>query len=314
MTVALVLILGLVAISACAAESAPAEEGEAASAGPSPGAATTGGPSQTEGGSAGKGPSLAEEMRTLTANAEDAAAANTAMTSLMPNLGKYEVDEAAIIALGREYLDAGDDAMAEVVFSYLQVAAYQVTGGVSADLWAAQGDVSLARGNTDRAREMYETALGSDPAHAYSKQRLSSIGGGPQPSSGAPTQVAQQEAPLNRLSEGRRTDLARFRFKYAETNGSGRELWLSETCYNSGVLRAVPQWGEKEPWVFRSVSEAVFEQVDVPAGAKPVRLEFELHHGHGGILGLDVSGGANGRFDEAGYLPEGWEPEMGTCD
>lgn len=312
LAVALVLILGLTAISACAAETAPAGEGGAATGGPTPGAATTGGPSQSEGGSASRGPSLADEMRTLTAAADDAAAANTAMTKLMPELGKYEVDEAAIIALGREYLEAGDDAMAEVVFSYLQMAAYQVTGAVSADLWAAQGDVSLTRGNTDRAKEMYETALGTDPAHAYSKAQLSSIAVG-QTSPVAPAQV-EPRVMVDRLSEGRRPDLARFRFKYAETNGSGRELWLSETCYNSGVLRAVPQWGEKEPWVFKSVSEAVFEQVDVPEGAKPVRLEFELHHGHGGILGLDVSGGAKGRFDEAGYLPEGFEPEMGTCD
>ncbi len=312
LAVALVLMLGLTAISACAAETAPVGEGEAATGGPGPGVVTTAGSSPSEEGSAGKGPSLADEMRTLTAAAEDAAAANTALAKLMPELNEYEVDEAAIIALGREYLETGDDAMAEVVFSYLQMAAYQVTGAVSADLWAAHGDVSLTRGNTDRAREMYETALGTDPEHAYSKAQLSSIAGG-QASPVGPTPV-EPRVVVDRLSEGRRPDLARFRFKYAETNGSGRELWISETCYNSGVLRAVPQWGEKAPWVFKSVSEAVFEQVDVPEGAKPVRLEFELHHGHGGVLGLVVSGGANGRFDEAGYLPEGFEPEMGTCD
>jgi hypothetical protein len=309
---ALVLILGLTAISACAAETAPAGEEGAAGSGPTAGAVTTTEPSPGEGGAAANGPSLADEMRTLTAAAEDAAAANTALAKLMPELGKYEVDEAAILALGREYLEAGDDAMAEVVFSHLQMAAYQVTGAVSADLWAAQGDVSLTRGNTDRAKEMYETALGTDPAHAYSKAQLSSIAGGPA-SPVAPAQI-EPRAAVDRLSEGRRPDLARFRFKYEEANGSGRELWISETCYNSGVLRAVPQWGDKAPWVFKSVSEAVFEQVDVAEGAKPVRLEFELHHGHGGILGLDVSGGAKGRFDQGGYLPEGFEPEIGTCD
>jgi hypothetical protein len=252
-------------------------------------------------------------MRTLTAEADDAAAANTALMTIFPDLGKYEVDEGAILALGREYLDAGNDAMAEVVFSYLQMAAYQVTGEVSADLWAAHGDVSLARGNTERAKDMYEVALSTDPGHAYSKQRLSSIATGQKPSSASPGPTAQGGA-ANRLSEDRRDDLARFRFKYAEAGESGRELWVSETCYNSGVLRAVPQWGDKAPWVFKSVSEAVFEQINAPSGAKPVRLEFQLHPGHGGVEAVVASGGAKGRFEEAGYLPEGFEPEMGTCD
>jgi hypothetical protein len=251
-------------------------------------------------------------MRALTGQAEDAAAANIALMGLMSDLGRYEVDEAAVIALGREYLESGDDAMAEVVISFLQIAAYQVTGQVSADVWAAHGDVSAARGNTDRAKDMYEVALGTDPAHAYSKERLASIGSGGQPSSVAPAPEARAGGP-DRLSEGRRDDLARFRFKYAES-GSGREIWMSETCYNSGVLRAVPQWGGNPSWVFESVSDAAFEQVDVPAGATPVRLEFELHHGHGGVEAVVVSGGADGRFEEAGYVPEGFEPELGTCD
>jgi len=233
--------------------------------------------------------------------------------NLLSDLGQYELDEAEVIALGREYLEAGDDAMAEVVFSYLQMAAYQVTGEVSADLWAAHGDVSLARGNTERAKDMYEVALNTDPGHAYSKEQMSSIGSGREPSSAALGPV-EQGGVANRLSEGRRDDLARFRFKYAEGGGSDRELWISETCYNSGVLRAVNQWGSKESWVFKSVSDAVFEQVNAPAVTKPVRLEFELHYGHGGVEAVVVSGGAKGRFEEAGYLPDGFEPEMGTCD
>ena len=194
-----------------------------------------------------------------------------------------------------------------------RMAAYQVTGGVSADLWAAHGDVSLARGNTGRAKDMYETALNTNPEHDYSKERLSSIGSGQVPSLAAPSPV-EQGGVDSRLSEGRRDDLARFRFKYSEGDGSDRELWISETCYSSGVLRAVPQWDSKESWVFKSVSEAVFEQVNAPAGTKPVRLEFQLHYGHGGVEAVVVSGGAKGRFEEAGYLPDGFEPEMGTCN
>lgn len=313
MLVALVMILGPMSGSACGGETDPAREAESATGGPAPEAVTAARSPQSDGGSPGGGPSLASEMRALTAEADDAAAANTALMNLLPDLGRYEVDEAAVIALGREYLEAGDDAMAEVVFSYLQMAAYQVTGEVSADLWAAHGDVSLARGNTERAKDMYEVALNTAPEHAYSKERLSSIESGQEPSSAAPGPVEQGGA-ANRLSEGRRDDLARFRFKYADAGGSDRELWISETCYNSGVLRAVPQWGSEASWVFKSVADAVFEQVNTPAGTKPVRLEFELHYGHGGVEAVVVSGGAKGRFEEAGYLPDGFEPEMGTCD
>ena len=45
------------------------------------------------------------------------------------------------------------------------------------------------------------------------------------------------------VSPGRVVDhLARFRLRYAG-GGSDREPWVSETCYHSGVQRAVSQWG-----------------------------------------------------------------------
>ena len=308
--IALVLVLGSMPLWASGGDSTSSVESAGASEGGTPEPSASPGTSPPE----GEGLSLAAKMRSLIEESGgDTVEVNSSLMSFYgEGLSDYEVDEAAVIALGREYLEAGDDTMAEIVFNFLQMAAYQVTGGVSADLWAAQGDVSLARGDTSNAKDMFEVALNTDPGHAYSKERLASLGDAatPEPSpQGTPPAAAPRK---NRLSIGRRDDLARFRFRYADD--SGRELWVSETCYNSGVLRAVAQWGEAEPWVFESVSETTFEQANAASGEKPVRLEFQVHPGHGGVEAVVASGGAEGRFEEAGYLPDGFEPEMGTCD
>ncbi len=233
------MVLGSLQCAACSGEAAPAEEREHGGSAPEP--AATAESSRTEERSPEKKSGLAAKMRALIAETDDAAAANIAlMTFYSDGLSDYQIDEAGVIALGREYLQAGDDALAEVVFSFLQMEAYQVTGGVTADLWAAQGDVSLARGNVSGAKDMYEVALNTDPNHAYSKQRLAALEGGqtPKPSPAAPSRAENRDAP-NRLSIGRRGDLARFRFRYTEAGGSNRTLMVSETCYNSGVLRAL---------------------------------------------------------------------------
>ncbi len=45
-----------------------------------------------------------------------------------------------------------------------------------------------------------------------------------------------------------------------------------------------------------------------------MRLEFQLNPGHQGVEAVLVSGGSKGRFEEAGYIPDGFEPAMGTCE
>ena len=318
---ALVMLMLVVQASACAGEaetapeSASATEETASVSSPAKGPQPGGEPDPAAASSEEGKPGLADKMRVVIEEAGDPIAVNKALRAFdSEELSDYEMDEAGILALGREYLEAGDDTRAEIVFSFLQTAAYQVTGTVSADVWTAHGDVSRSRGNNSRAKEMYELALSTDPDLASAKEGLASLGGVAAPESSAAPRREEPAAALNRLSEGRRSDLARFRFKYADTEDPGRQIWLSETCYNSGVLRGVPQWGDQTPWVFESLAENLFEQSNAAEGEEPVRLEFELHHGHGGILGLLVSGGAEGRFEEAGYLPEGWEPEIGTCD
>lgn len=262
------------------------------------------------GGASEDKPKLAARMRSLISESSDAAEANTALMTLFTDgLSDYEVEEGRILALGREYLQAGDDALAEIVFAFLQMAAYQISGDVSADVWAAHGDLNLARGKTSDAKAMYEVALGTDPDHAHSKQRLASLAGGQE----AKLESGSEESDASGPRITRRDDLARFRFKFTEVGGSARTLMISETCNHSGVLRAVAQWDDETPWVFTSVSDTVFEQVNAPAGSKPVRLEFELDPGTAAEA-VVVSGGSKGRFEWGGYLPEGFEPEMGACD
>ncbi len=288
---------------ACAGEPGPAESA-AGGATPEPTATTDG--QQAGGSSPEERSGLAGKMQALIAGTDDAAAANIAlMTFYTDGLSDYEIDEAGVLALGREYLEAGDDARAEVVFSFLQMASFQVTREVSADIWAAHGDLRLARGDTSGAKSMYDVALGTDADHAYSKQRLASLAGGPAPKKPSSAASSPQIA--------RRDDLARFRFKFTEAGGGERTLMISETCNTSGVLRAVAQWENSAPWVFTSVSDTVFEQVNAPKGKKPVKLTFELDPGTAAEA-VVVSGGAKGRFEWGGYLPDGFEPEMGTCD
>ncbi len=76
----------------------------------------------------------------------------------------------------------------------------------------------------------------------------------------------------------------------------------------------MPLWDEgAAPWVFKSVAEGSFEQINPSRGAKPVRLDFEFDRSDA-AWAVAVSGPFKGRFEEAGYNPEGFEPAKGACD
>ena len=308
----LALALGLL-VSACGGDE-PAEAtaepvAEAATATTSPSPEAPQGGAQDAAGDSGK-PLLSEKVREITRENDVAAANVELMNFYSSGLDDYELDEDGILTVAREYLEAGDDTTAEVVVSFLQMAAYQVTGTVSAGVWAAHGDIGRARGDNKNARAMYELALREDPDFDYAKQRMASLSGG----SPAATPTAASSAPAQSYAEiERRYDLARFRFKYVDPKRSDREIWISETCNRSGILRAVPQWMDSEEWIFQSLADNIFEQFNTPAGKKPVRFEFEISRSDA-ALSLDVSGPVSGHFEQGGYLPEGWEPEFGTCD
>ncbi len=314
LSVGAVLLLGLSGVACVGSEPAASHEGGANGDGGREGTGaelTQPAAQEPPAGTTSQKPVLSEKVRQVLAETDDNALAYNELMLLYPTLKDYAVDEATILGVVRETLAAGDDHRAEIVVTFLQLASQEVNGKVGADVFATYGDINLAKGDEEGALEKYELALQADPDHAYSREKVGALGG--QPEAGPVAAVPESgEAAYPEIE--RRDDLARFRFRYADVEDGSRILGISETCYDSGVLRAVPLWDAGAmPWVFMSVAEGSFVQVNPPAGAAPVRLDFEFDRSDA-AWAVAVSGPFEGRFEEAGYNPEGFEPSRGECD
>jgi len=83
--------------------------------------------------------------------------------------GKTPADESKMLALADEYLREGNTDAAELV------ASMQMVLGSSANVFAKQGDIYMAKEAPFLAWTFYQQALVADPGHAHAKSRLAYI-------------------------------------------------------------------------------------------------------------------------------------------
>jgi len=257
-------------------------------------------------------PALASEVKRLI-DEKGAQAAMGDVMMLVIQVGTYENDEARMVALARDYTNAGDPDAAILTLQVQQMAG----GRPSPDLHVALGDAYAAKGLDDVAGAEYLAALQQDPDHATAKARAVAAGVSlPAKASASPAarggEPSRDDIRAWQNQGEPREDLARFRGRYRSVTDPNRMVAVYETCLGSGHLAAAPMWADVASWFLKSESDLVFSQPNPMAGVEPVRLRFE-GAGPGNASAVTLTGSVEGRFERAGELEKGWQPEGDAC-
>ena len=231
----------------------------------------------------------------------------------------HEFDVDGMVALGREYLEAGDAEAAVAVLNLALLMDMQ-----SAEANVALAEAYLAQGTPSLATMYYQQALANDPQNEPARQGLLALG--EELPETREEREARREAERRRQEAEvasidwdrgeRRDDVESFTGRYADPNREVEHwvFFVAETCAGSGYLMTSGEWGDVAPWVLRSETETGFGQVAAYPGQEPMHFEFEL-----GPDGVPTAVVMTGLYDEPtrlerlGPLGDGWQPAGEDC-
>ncbi len=258
-------------------------------------------------------PQLSDEVKRLI-DEKGSQAAMVDVVLLVTRLAEFDVSRDRLVALANAYTSAGDPDAALVVVQLAQSSGGQMT----ADLQVVQGDAYAAKGLPQLAESLYLEALQDEPEHPRARAQLVAVGGTLPDAAPEPTMFSTGGEP-SRADVMRwqnvgapRDDVDRFTGMYLSANGANRYVAVYETCLGSGHLASAPMWAGVAPWILESESDLAFHEARAPQEREPVQLRFE-DPAAGQADAVIFTGGLEDRFERAGSLEAGFQPEGDQC-